>query len=558
MALRLSRRTVIVSLLAAAVVAPAPAMAATTVQSWASTGANPRGIAIDAQGNVFTANNGSNSVTRISANGLSAGTFGGTTGASPESIAIDAQGNVFTANSNGTVTRISASGSSTAQFGGSTGIFPKSIAIDAQGNVFTANYGGNSVTRISANGLSTAQFGGAITQPWGLALDRQGNVFTANFGGNSVTRISADGLSTTQFGSTVSGAPIGIAVDPQGNVFTANFLGDSVTRISANGLSTAQFGGTTGEEPQGVAFDPEGNVYTVNGASNTVTKIRPNGSTSQFGSTTGAYPYAIAVDGDGNVFTANTTSGTVTRISPDRGPLGFTTGDFPEVAVGSTAPLTVTATNSSAEGSVRPTAITVTGAGVAVTGGTCAVGTRIPPLSTCTVELTWAPTSAGPLSGGQLRIAYPEGSGSGEATVLTGTARAAAPVTPGAGGSVTPAAVLVATVVRSRPRVTSGRSLRVGIRARNTGSVAAASVTSCVTLPRNLIPTRTVGARRSGRTWCFAVGAIPAGQQTTRTITVRATSTRPITRYISGTARAPGLSTATAPRLVVRISPRAS
>jgi len=281
-----------------------------------------------------------------------------------------------------------------------------------------------------------------------------------------------------------------------------------VAPAPAMAATTVQSWASTGAEPRGIAIDTQGNVFTANYGSNSVTRISANGlSTAQFGGSTGTYPYAIAVDGDGNVFTANTTSGTVTRISPDRGPLGFTTGDLPEVAVGA----------------------------------------RIPPLGACTVELSWAPTSAGPLSGGQLRIACPDGSGSGKATVLTGTARAAA--------SVTPMAVLVAIVVRSRPRATSGRSLRVGIGVRNTRSVAVASVTSCVTLPRNLIPTRTVGARRSGRTRCFAVGVIPAGRQITRTITMRATPTRPITRYISGTARAPGLSIATAPRVVVRISP---
>ncbi|MEI2717513.1 MAG: SBBP repeat-containing protein [Candidatus Nanopelagicales bacterium] len=402
-----------------------PAQAAVTTNPFGgSTGLQPVGIALDAEGNIYTANNGSNTVTRISADGTTTAQFGGTTGAEPYGIAVDTKGNVYTANSDAdTVTRISADGTTTAQFGGTTGSGPGGIAVDADGNVYTGNTGSNTVTRISADGTTTAQFGGTTGDyPVRIALDTKGNVYTANNGSNSVTKISADGATTTQFGGTTGDYPNGIAVDAQGNAYVANVGSDTVTRISADGTTTAQFGGTTGHLPDGIAVDAQGNVYTVNYGSDSVTKISADGTTTaQFGGTTGTSPGWLALDADGNVFTANYGANSVTRISPDRGPVTFNSGAFPAGQVGSATRLTVKVTNTG-EGSVRPTAITAIGSGVTVTGGTCVVGTRIAPDGTCTVSLSWTPSAAGPLSNASLMITYPGGTGTGEAVELTGTA----------------------------------------------------------------------------------------------------------------------------------------
>ncbi|MFM8563759.1 MAG: hypothetical protein ACKOCE_07755, partial [Acidimicrobiia bacterium] len=61
-----------------------------------TTGTTPFGIALDGAGNVYTANYGSNDVSKITPAGVS--TILGTTGSSPSAIALDAAGNVYTAN----------------------------------------------------------------------------------------------------------------------------------------------------------------------------------------------------------------------------------------------------------------------------------------------------------------------------------------------------------------------------------------------------------------------------------------------------------------------------
>ena len=554
-------RLLIATTLVGACAVPASAWSASTTQFGGVTGANPTGIALDASGNVYTSNSGSNSVTRISADGLTTAQFGGATGVSPTGIAIDSAGNVFTSNSGGlaqnTVTRISADGLvTTSPFGltpgglsNNTGDSPLGIATDATGNVFTANSGDFNASKVTPAGVIVTPFGpGApyANDPRAIAVDRAGNVFLAGYGNNRVTRISADGLTTTApFGGTTGSSPRAITVDSAGNVYTAN--GDNtVTRISASGSTTAQFGGPTGDSPRGIAIDPDGNVYTADSGTRTVTRISADGSTTgQYGGTTGASPRSIAIDADGNVFTANYGDSTVTRISPNRGPLLYAPTAFPTATAGVASTLTVTVTNSSREGSVRPTAITAAGAGVAVTGGTCAVGARIPALGTCTVVLSWTPTSDGALSGATLTILYPGGSGSGEATELTGTTQSS---------SATSAGRLTAALTASKARVASGKTLRVGIRTRNGSSSSAAKVVSCIKVPSNFAIVSAKGAKRSGRTLCFSVGTLAAGKSATRTITVGAVSSRTVKRFFTGTTKATGIAQSKATRKAVTIT----
>lgn len=135
----------------------------------------------------------------------------------------------------------------------------------------------------------------------------------------------------------------------------------------------------------------------------------------------------------------------------------------------------------------------------------------------------------------------------------TSSAACAAPAAPAA----TPAA-LTATLSRSRARVTSGTTLRIGLRVANTGGTAAQGVTSCITAPRGLAIVNAKGARRSGRTACFTVGAVAAGATAARSVTVRASASRRRTVTVTGSASGTGLARVTAPRVKVTLLPRRS
>jgi sugar lactone lactonase YvrE len=290
------------------------------------TGRYPSGIAVDAAGNVYTANSDKNNVSKITPDGTS--TILGETGNFPNGIALDAAGNVYTSNQGtNNVSKITPAGDSTILAETAEGSLPLGIAIDAAGNVYTANYNSNNVSKITPDGTSTI-LGETGSSPIAIAVDAAGNVYTANRGLFNVSKITPNGDSTI-LGKTGE-QPRGIAVDAAGNVYTANKNSNNVTKITPAGDSTIF--GTTGKEPAGITIDAAGNVYTANWKSNNVSKITPNGISTIFG-TTGRKPYGIALDAAGNVYTSNEDSNNVSKIAPAG-------ASYP--ATGDASPITIT------------------------------------------------------------------------------------------------------------------------------------------------------------------------------------------------------------------------
>ena len=148
----------------------------------------------------------------------------------------------------------------------------------------------------------------------------------------------------------------------------------------------------------------------------------------------------------------------------------------------------------------------------------------------------------------QVNNGYPFQRGQLAATACKAPAEAAAGTTP---------AALTATLLPSRRRVVSGQRLRIGIRTANPGGTAAEAVTSCIRLPSRMVVASTGGALRSGRTACFRVGTVAAGDQVTKVITVRAVSTRRVRVTVTGSARASGVAKVQAVATQVTVTPRA-
>src|SRR5580704_7230022 len=160
---------------------------------------SPEGVAIDANGNIFVADNGHNAVKEIlAAGGYTTINTLGSGFSSPFGVAIDASGNVFVADTGNNAVKesLAAGGYITVNTLGSGFLSPTGMAVDASGNVFVADNGNNAVKEIlAAGGYTTVNtLGSGFIQPDGVAVDTNGNLFVADSGNNAVKQIMIHGV----------------------------------------------------------------------------------------------------------------------------------------------------------------------------------------------------------------------------------------------------------------------------------------------------------------------------------------------------------------------------
>ena len=328
----------------------------------------PRGIAIDANGNLYIGDQVNNLVRQVSARGyainlpLPAGlNFDYKTGiiSGTPAVAAPAQDYVITAYNNG------GESSFTLNIDVETPIIivvePPSISYVTPQNYIInntiiplepANTGGPVPNTIygqvngfagngspgSANGQGAAATFSAFHA---VATDLVGNIYLTD--NNLIRKITPSGTVTTLAGSGAAGSadgpgttasfnqPLGITVNGNGVVYVADTKNNVIRRITPAGVVTTLAGslGATGQTngqgaaasfnaPQGLGIDENGNIYVADAGNNLIRQISPSGFVKTFagtgiqGSTDGPSvaasfnnPVSIAVDLNNNVYVAD-------------------------------------------------------------------------------------------------------------------------------------------------------------------------------------------------------------------------------------------------------------
>lgn len=177
----------------------------------------PVGVAVDTNRNGWVANQSSNTVTKVSADGSSYTSYPCCSGAS--GVAIDAGNNVWVANYYGdSVGLVSAAGAVLSGSSGFTGggiTHPQGIEVDSAGTVWVANYRSPGISEIAGVGakagvgtpLSPSKGWGTdakLLEAFALAIDASGNIWVSNFGSNTLTEFigMAAPVKTPLLGST--------------------------------------------------------------------------------------------------------------------------------------------------------------------------------------------------------------------------------------------------------------------------------------------------------------------------------------------------------------------
>ncbi len=228
----------------------------------------PDGMAFDAAGNLWVANESSHKIDMYSPAQLAAGgdpTPARTLTASVDSFALglrfDASGNLWLL-SLGTLqaftpTQLAAGGTQTGSIKITSGslAYPADIVFDSSGNAWVSESYNNQILRFSATELASSgartptviisAHAGSLNVPAGLAVDAAGNLWVANYGGGTIiayapTQLAASGSPTPSITLNLGAAlPWGLAWDQRGSLWYGDFGNHQVGGLLASQLAAS-------------------------------------------------------------------------------------------------------------------------------------------------------------------------------------------------------------------------------------------------------------------------------------------------------------------------------
>ncbi len=348
-----------------------------------STFSAPNDVVLDAEGNLYVADWGNNKIRKITPQGVVSTLAGnGTRGNldaigtdatfdSPKGITIDAAGNLFVAEYGGRKIRKVTPQGVVTTIASSPHIGPQifynsiDLVVDNSGNIYVTNMA--VVTKTTPDG-QTSIFAGAgygfqdgpgntakFKDLAGITFGADGNLYVADNGNHRIRKITLQGEVST-FAGSVSGSqngdlsvatfsrPYGITTDKDGNMYVSEENNIDIRKISITGQVSkysgvvGSFGSADGPAdqvgfnyPHGLVTDNAGNVFVADQGNNKIRKI----STERIVSTVAGLvqidyatdvdgistlarfrnPTGAAVDAMGNVYIADKT--TVRKITPE-------------------------------------------------------------------------------------------------------------------------------------------------------------------------------------------------------------------------------------------------
>jgi streptogramin lyase len=305
-----------------------------------SANADPEGITVGSDGNIWFAEEGGRvgHVARVNSNGT-VNEFLLTSGGHPRGIAADQNGNIwYTEPTEGRVGRRNPNGTFAEFTLGAGHSAPEEITIGPDGNAWFAE--GNGIGRVNPNGTVTEFRSGVTpgfspnTGAWGIATGPDGNIwFTEPISG--IARLNPDGTVTEFRNGLSSGGYETVTAGADGNIWYARNGGShpGVGRVNPNGTVTEfTLGVTPGfvhqTYPEGTTLGScDRNIwFSEFGTPGGVGRLNPNETVTEFtaGTTPGLSSPGVArrltSAPDGSIwFAENANPGRIARLTPPPG-----------------------------------------------------------------------------------------------------------------------------------------------------------------------------------------------------------------------------------------------
>jgi sugar lactone lactonase YvrE len=227
---------------------------------------HPWGLAVDADGNVYVADNWNQLIRKVTSTGVVTTLAETTSFYWPQGVTVDTTGNVYVGNTNN-ICKITPAGVVTTL--ATTDDHAWALASDAAGNIYVTNRN-NEVLKVTSAGVVTT-LAANFNQPQGIAVDTAGNVYIADTGNNEIRKITPAGDVST-FAANFN-QPYGVAVDAAGNIYVADTGNNKIRKVTPAGVVTTL--PTNFNQPRGVAVDAAGNIYVADTGNNEIRKITP-------------------------------------------------------------------------------------------------------------------------------------------------------------------------------------------------------------------------------------------------------------------------------------------
>ena len=195
-----------------------------------------------------------------------------------EGLAFDSLGNLYVANQGSdTITKFDSAGHGSIFV---TGVpTPRGLAL--HGDLYVSSIISGAIRKFNSAGTATVVASSGLFYPAGLAFDSIGNLYVANWGNGTITKFNSAGQGST-FGTAGSSYLEGLAFDIAGNLYGASY--GRITKFNSSGQGTSFANPSAPKQLylKGLAFDTAGNLYVADPDLKRIEKIDPQGQVTVF------------------------------------------------------------------------------------------------------------------------------------------------------------------------------------------------------------------------------------------------------------------------------------